>query len=80
MRAVIAPWIALTLVWGAAFGAMHLADKADPTMDQITIIDVAPAAVAGNDRYEERGLFTVDETEFDSFAPAPGRSAGVPLF
>jgi len=80
MKAALGSWIALSLVWGAAFGAIHLIYEEPTPVAAVTEILIKPSAVAGNDLYEERGLFLVDETEFDSFAPAPRQSNGAPLF
>lgn len=84
MRALIAPVIALGLVWAATFGAMTVAMAPAGHAEQApavqTPLSPLPEAAAGNDRYEERGLFRVSPDEPDSFAPVPGESRGMPLF
>ena len=85
MRSLLAPVIALGLVWAATFAAMTVAtapighaETWDPPVDGSVV--ASPEAAAGNDRYEEQGLLRVSPTEPDSLAPVPGRSPGLPLY
>ena len=81
MRALIAPVIALGLVWTVTFGAMTVVTAPIGHAGTLPAAVIPlPEASAGNDRYEERGLLRVSPGEPDSFAPVPSENRGLPLF